>query len=146
MSETCNCKYNSHMTNNKTIPTGKSVDKFLQGVDEDRYKDSYILIDMMKRISGENPTMWGPSIIGFGVKHYKYDSGREGDIPLLAFSPRKASLTVYFEDFDDYQENLTRLGKHKTSKSCLYINKLSNVDLDELRVMLEHLYATTKTR
>ena len=92
---------------------------------------------MMQDISGEKPHMWGPSIIGFGSQHYKYDTGREGDVPCLGFSPRKASITVYFEGFDNYATELSKLGKHKFSVSCLYINKLEDIDLKVLRKMLE---------
>ncbi len=121
----------------KTQPTGVSVESFLQTVSAQRRKEAHVLIEMMQAISGEKPYMWGSSIIGFGSMHYKYDSGREGDMPLLAFSPRKASLTVYFEGFDKYADELTILGKHKSSVSCLYINKLDDIKLDVLRVMLE---------
>ena len=91
--------------------------------------------------------MWGPSIVGFGSVHYKYDSGREGDMGLTGFSPRKANLTLYITDgFDKYGDLLARLGKHKTSVSCLYINKLADVDQDVLRELVrrsvEHTRAT----
>jgi uncharacterized protein YdhG (YjbR/CyaY superfamily) len=85
--------------------------------------------------------MWGPSIIGFGSQHYKYDTGREGDMPRLAFSPRAASITVYFEGFDKYAHELAVLGKHKQSVTCLYINKLEDINLDVLRKMLEKSFA-----
>ncbi len=85
--------------------------------------------------------MWGPSIIGFGSQHYRYETGHEGDMPRLAFSPRKASITVYFEGFDRYTHELTVLGKHKQSVSCLYINKLADIKLDILRKMLEQSFA-----
>lgn len=90
--------------------------------------------------------MWGPSIIGFGTQHYKYDSGREGDMPRLAFSPRKASLTIYFEGFDNYAQELKVLGKHKLSVACLYINKLTDINLDVLRTMLEKSFAAGSTK
>jgi uncharacterized protein YdhG (YjbR/CyaY superfamily) len=100
---------------------------------------------MMQEISGEKPHMWGPSIIAFGSQHYKYETGREGDMPRLAFSPRKASITVYFEGFDRYSQELSVLGKHKHSVSCLYINKLDDIDLDILRKMLEQSFALEDT-
>ncbi len=88
--------------------------------------------------------MWGPSIIGFGSQHYKYDSGREGDMPRLAFSPRKANLTVYFNGFEKYTQELASLGKYKRSVSCLYINKLADIDFAVLRKMLEKSFACRK--
>lgn len=94
---------------------------------------------MMREISGEQPVMWGPSIIGFGSIHYRYKSGREGDIPLLGFSPRKTAITIYFsEGFSDYQAELAHLGKHTTSVSCLYIKRLADIDVAVLRQMLVH--------
>lgn len=126
-----------------TCPTSVPVDEFLDTVTERRRDESRELISVMREISGEEPTMWGPSIIGFGTQHYRYETGREGDMPRLAFSPRKATLTVYFnEGFDRYYgEHLARLGKHKTSVSCLYITKLDDVDLAVLTEMLEASYA-----
>lgn len=124
-----------------TQPTRVSVESFLQGVSDKRREEAHILIDLMQKISGQPPVMWGPSIIGFGSMHYKYDTGREGDMPVLAFSPRKASLTVYFEGFDTYAHELSRLGKHKSSVSCLYINKLADIKLEVLRGMLEKSFA-----
>lgn len=129
---------------NKTKQTEKSVDAFLDGVDETKRRDGIVLIEMMKAISRQEPKMWGPSIIGFGTQHYKSEAGREGDMPLLGFSPRKANLTIYFyEGFNRYSEELSRLGKHKISMGCLYINKLADVDEKVLRKMLEASYALT---
>lgn len=124
------------MAENKTAPTKISVDQFLSTVSEQRQQESRQIIKLMEEISGYKPAMWGPSIIGFGSMHYKYDSGREGDMPILGFSPRKATLTIYFEGFDRYGELLKKLGKHKTSVACLYINKLEDVDQTILRQML----------
>lgn len=125
----------------KTRPTGISVESFLKTVSDKRREEAGKLIVLMQEISGEKPYMWGPSIIGFGSMHYKYDTGREGDMPQLAFSPRKASITVYFEGFDNYAHELAVLGKHKYSVSCLYINKLDDIKLDILRKMLEKSFA-----
>ena len=125
----------------KTQPTQVSVETFLESVSEQRQTESRVLIDMMQEISGLPPVMWGPSIIGFGTMHYKYETGREGDMPILAFSPRKASLTVYFEGFDDYAAELEALGKHKVSVGCLYITRLGDINLSVLRQMLEASYA-----
>lgn len=129
----------------KTQPTDVSIESFLEGVSDKRREEAGVLIAMMQDISGKEPRMWGPSIIGFGSMHYKYDTGHEGDMPQLAFSPRKASLTVYFEGFDNYADELAALGKHKISVACLYINKLEDINLDVLRKMLERSFALTTT-
>lgn len=131
------------MPENKTKPTKVSTASFLEMVPEKRRNDSQALIAIMKEISSEKPVMWGPSIIGFGSQHYKYETGREGDMPRLAFSPRKAAITVYFnEGFGRYGALLKKLGKHKASVSCLYIAALADIDLDVLREMLERSYAS----
>lgn len=134
-------------SHNKTAPTMVKVSDFLATVDEQKQRDSIVLIDMMRAISGYEPVMWGPSIIGFGSQHYSYDTGREGDVGIIGFSPRKAATTVYFmEGFDAHSDLLDKLGKYTHSVSCLYIKKLSDIDLDVLRQMLERsfLLATTK--
>lgn len=136
------------MSENKTKPTEVKVEDFLATVSEKRQAESEVLIDLMQKISGFGPVMWGPSIIGFGKQHYKSEAGREGDMGILGFSPRKASLTVYFyEGFDRYGEELAKLGKHKTSMGCLYINKLEDVDIKVLEKMLQSSFqlATSKT-
>lgn len=128
------------MSESRTKPTSVSVDDFLQSASEDRRKEAHVLIDIMQAISGDKPVMWGSSIIGFGSQHYKYDTGREGDMPRLGFSPRKAKLTIYFEGFDDYGDELAKLGKHTTSTACLYMSKLSDIDLGVLTSMLERSF------
>ena len=136
------------MAENKTQPTDADVEAFLNAVDNERRRaDSFAILKMMQEVTGEEPVMWGPSIVGFGSVHYKYASGREGDMGLTGFSPRKAYLTIYITDgFDKYSDLLSRLGKHKTSVSCLYINKLADVDQDVLRELVrrsvEHMRAT----
>jgi hypothetical protein len=101
----------------------------------------------MRRVPGHPPTMWGPSIIGFGSYHYVYESGREGDAAAVGFSPRKASTTVYLADgFDGYADELARLGPHTLGKSCLYLKDLSKVDLGVLEEMVRRSYAVTTTR
>lgn len=125
------------MTDNKTRPTSTSVGDFLQTVSDKRRAEALQLISIMQKLSGETPVMWGPSIIGFGSQHYRYDTGREGDMPQLGFSPRKANITIYFaEGFDRYGDLLIELGKHKTSVSCLYISKLSDINLAVLNALL----------
>ncbi len=122
-------------------PSTASVEKFLRTVSDARREESLALIKLMRHITDEPPVMWGPSIIGFGSRHYRYETGREGDMPHLAFSPRKTALTLYFEGFDNYGEQLERLGKHTTSVACLYIPKLEDVDTEVLKEMLEQSYA-----
>ncbi|MFT3874809.1 MAG: DUF1801 domain-containing protein [Propioniciclava sp.] len=129
------------MAENKTQPTAGSVEDFLAVLTERRRDEATALIGIMKKITGEEPVLWGPSIIGFGSQHYRYDSGREGDMPGLAFSPRKARLTIYFsEGFDRYGEHLATLGKHSVSVSCLYATKLADLDLEVLESMLRVSY------
>ena len=126
------------MADTKTKPTDVDVTDFLRGLSDNRRKEALKIMDIMQQISGQSPVMWGPSIVGFGSVHYKYETGREGDMPLLGFSPRKAAITIYFsEGFDRYVDLLEKLGKYKNSVSCLYINKLDDVDTDVLRQMIE---------
>jgi hypothetical protein len=122
----------------KTKPTDQSVDDFLKGVsDERRRQDCYAILEFMKKATGAEPKMWGGSIVGFGAYHYKYASGREGDWFLTGFSPRKQNLTLYImAGFGEYDELLAKLGKHKTGKACLYINKLADVDVSVLQELI----------
>lgn len=123
---------------NKTKPNKVSPLEFIELVENrTRREDALVLLEMMQKITGEEPVMWGPSIIGFGSYHYKYESGREGDMCRTGFSPRKQSLSLYIMgDSEHYQELLDRLGKHKKSKGCLYINKLSDVDIEVLEKLI----------
>ena len=122
----------------KTILNDASVEKFLDGVkDERKRRDSFKILALMKKITKEEPKMWGTSIVGFGSYHYKYESGREGDWFLTGFSPRKQNLTIYvMSGFKAYNELMKKLGKHKTGSSCLYINKLEDVDLSVLKALI----------
>ena len=126
------------MSENKTIPNNASVTEFLKTVEnETRREDSFVILEKMKEITGKPAVMWGNSIVGFGSYHYKYDSGREGDMLITGFSPRKQNLTLYILDgFGGYQELLSKLGPHKTGKSCLYIKKLSDIDMDILTELI----------
>jgi hypothetical protein len=113
----------------KTKPTDISVDTFLTAVDHPvRRADGHILRTLFENVTGQPATMWGPTIVGFGSYHYRYDSGHEGDAAKVGFSPRKANLTLYVGGYPDYDADLARLGKHKRSKACLYLNKLADVD------------------
>lgn len=122
------------MAEPKTRPTDASVDAFLDAATPaQRRMDGFALLEIMREITGEEPVMWGPSIVGFGSRPLVYASGREVDWPVAAFSPRKASLVLYI-DHDD--ELLARLGKHKLGKGCLYITKLADVDEEVLRELI----------
>ncbi|HEY2170021.1 MAG TPA: DUF1801 domain-containing protein [Candidatus Angelobacter sp.] len=125
------------MADNKTKPTKISVVAFIDAIaDPGQRSDAKALVKLMQKAAGEKPTMWGPSIIGFGSHHYVYDSGREGDMPLIAFSPRKAATVLYgMTGFDGSEAFMAKLGKHTTGKGCLYIKKLADVDQKVLEAM-----------
>ena len=122
----------------KTKPEPTSVKAFLNKIsDETRREDCFRVAEMMEEITGEKPKMWGKSIVGFGFYHYKYDSGREGDAPIIAFSPRKQDLTLYLAyGYDQWSEFIEKLGKHRTGKSCLYIKRLSDVHEPTLKKLI----------
>lgn len=128
---------------NKTVETDASVNGFLDAVDDEEKRNASLKIaHMMAKITGEPAKMWGPSIIGFGTYHYKYDSGREGDFLKIGFSPRKTNLTLYImPGFDRYAELMEKLGKYKTGKSCLYVKKLEDIDWSVLEELCELSYA-----
>jgi hypothetical protein len=136
------------MTEQKTKPTSQDVQAFLDSLDNEQKKqDAQTLLQLMQEVTGETPTMWGSSMIGFGSYHYKYATGREGDAFVAGFSPRKDNLTLYIMGgFDQYAPLLEKLGKHKIGKACLYVKKLSDVDLDTLKEMVrrsaEHIKTT----
>lgn len=123
----------------KTKQTEDSVEDFLNSVeDEQKRKDCFVVQQLMEKITGEPARMWGTSIIGFGSYHYKYASGREGDWMLTAFSPRKQNLTLYImSGFSKYDELLAKLGKHKIGKSCLYVKRLSDINMDVLEELIK---------
>lgn len=122
----------------KTLKNDASVMAFLNGVEnKQRKKDAFTLLELMQKVTNSKPSMWGTAIVGFGDYHYKYASGREGDWFITGFSPRKQSMSLYImSGFDKYEEILGRLGKHKTSKACLYINKLEDVDMNVLQELI----------
>ena len=134
------------MAENKTKQTNASVDMFINSLkDETEREDCYTIIKIMKSITKEEPKMWGPSIIGFGTYHYKYASGREGDMCIAGFSPRKQNLTIYLmPGFEKQQSQLKKLGKYKTSKVCLYIKSLKDVDVKILKEMISISVKETK--
>ncbi len=122
----------------KTKPTARTVDDFIESVDDSVRREEARRIDsMMRRVSGEEPRMWGPSMIGYGQYHYRYDSGHEGDAMRIGFSPRKAELVLYVLAGDGERQGeednlLARLGKHRTGKCCLYVRRLEQIDTDVL--------------
>lgn len=136
------------MSDNKTKPTNSSVSAFLDAIEGDeRRKDCQMLAAMMTKITGKPAVMWGPSIVGFDTYHYKYESGREGDMAVTGFSPRKGDISVYLTAGSAEQADLlARLGRHKMGKSCLYIRKLSDVDLTVLAQLISESVAEIKRR
>jgi len=123
----------------KTKQTDQSVEKFLNSIADKKTRDEcFTILEMMKQITKTDPKMWGSSIVGFGAYHYKYESGREGDWFLTGFSPRKQNLTLYImAGFTNFGELMKKLGKHKTGKGCLYINKLEDIDLPTLKKLIQ---------
>ncbi len=130
----------------KTQPNDQSVEDFLNRVENDtKREDSFTILELMQQVTGSEPIMWGDSIIGFGSYHYKYASGREADWFLTGFSPRVQNLTLYImSGFDEYDDLLGKLGKHSTGKSCLYVKRLENIDLDVLKELVEKSVAHMK--
>lgn len=127
------------MAKNKTTETKSSVPDFINAFVEDETKrnDAFELIKIMQEVTHFEPKMWGPSIIGFGSYHYKYASGHEGDAPIVGFSPRKATISLYiYTSPENREELLSKLGKNKASKGCIYIKKLADIDLGVLKNMI----------
>ena len=136
------------MAENKTKPTKQSVAAFIDSLpDQNKRADAKALVRLMRSASGEKPRMWGPSIIGFGSYHYRYDSGREGDMPLVGFSPRKAATVLYnLTPSAGSKALLKKLGKHTTGKGCVYIKKFADVDQRVLEAMVVKSVAATRAR
>jgi len=135
------------MAENKTKETQASVAAFIDALpDPTRRADAKALVQLMQSATGEKPKMWGPSIIGFGSCHYVYESGREGDMPLVGFSPRKAATVLYSMGFEGSEAHLARLGKHTTGKGCLYIKKLADVDMKVLERLVAESVASRRAK
>ncbi len=136
------------MSEVKTVPTGVSVEEFIAGVEPaSKREDARILDALFRKVTGQEPQMWGPSIIGYGAYHYKYDSGREGDMCRAGFSPRKARHSLhlmgrYCDDATGKKVDalLENMGKHKTGASCVYVNKLADIDLDVLEEIVSECW------
>lgn len=127
------------MAKNKTQPTEQSVKSFIDSLDDQqKIADSYSLIELMKEVTGCEPKMWGPSIIGFDQYHYNYESGREGDWLKTGFSPRKREFSIYImSGFAKHDQLMKKLGNHRTGKSCLYVKKLEDINMDVLRDLVQ---------
>ena len=140
------------MAETKTKPTGVSVEEFIAKIEDPQKRaDSHTLIDMMRKITGKPPKMWGPTIIGFDRYHYKYDSGHEGDSARAAFSPRSAELSIYLAGYlpeiaDKHNALLAKLGKHRMGKGCLYVKRLENIDLKVLEQLVKLSYDASNAR
>jgi hypothetical protein len=130
------------MAENRTRPTAADVGAFLDAIDHDwRRSDARTMVELMRRVTGAEPVLWGPSIVGFGSHHYRYESGREGDVPAVGFSPRAAATTVYLRgDPLGYADDLAVLGPHSLGKGCLYLKRLGDVDLDVLARLVRRSY------
>lgn len=126
------------MAKNKTTETTSSVADFINTVDDvTKRNDAFELVKLMQNETGFEPKMWGPNIIGFGSYHYKYASGHEGDAPLVAFSPRKAAISLYlYPSFENKEDLLSKLGKHTAGKGCIYIKKITDIDVEILKKMI----------
>lgn len=133
---------------NKTAATDANVDRFINDISSfNKRNDARTMLKIMKDITSKKAVMWGPSIIGYGSYHYIYDSGREGDMCRTGFSPRKSAMSIYcMSGFSDRSELLGKLGKYKLGKSCLYINKLSDVDEDILRMIIQSDWANMNAK
>lgn len=136
------------MAEMKTKPHAGNVLEFLEKEPQTtRKNDCLTLIKTMQAITGEEPKMWGPSIVGFGVYHYRYETGREGQSFLTGFSPRKQALTIYImAGFENYEALMSRLGKFKTGKACLYVKKLADIDMDLLKELITHSIEYVKAK
>lgn len=136
------------MSTNKTVENDASVENFINSVDnEQKRRDSWDLIAMMQEVTGCQPKMWGASLVGFGSYHYKYDSGREGDMLVTGFSPRKTAMTLYvMPGFEQFDKQLAKLGPYKTGKSCLYLKNLDVVDRKVLKEIISTSIDIMKSR
>lgn len=131
----------------KTKPTAQSVSDFLTREPEARRRDCLALVEMMREATGADPVMWGPSIVGFGSYHYKYASGREGDWPIIGFSPRKKEITLYImPGFEPFADLMAKLGTYRTGVSCLYVKQLADIDQKVLRQLLARAVKDMKAR
>lgn len=136
------------MADNKTKPTALSVAAFLDACNDEKQRtDAKALAKLMQKVTGNEPAMWGPSIVGFDTFHYTYESGRQGDMPIVGFSPRKAANVLYGTiGFEGVEAVLAKLGKHTTGKGCLYIKQLADVDMKVLETLIKKAVTATRAR
>ncbi len=129
---------------NKTTATGGDVDAFVETIaDEQRRRDARLLVNLMREVTGQPPVLWGTSIIGFGSRHYRYPSGREGDTAAVGFAPRKAQTVLYLTGgMDKYEDLLARLGQHQTGQGCLYLKRVDQADPQALKDIVARSYHT----
>lgn len=135
-----------HMATNKTVPTDDDVSVFVSAIpDDQRRRDARLLVDLLGEVTGEPPVLWGTSIIGFGSRHYRYASGREGDTAAVGFAPRKAQTVLYLSGgMDRYEDLLACLGPHKTGGGCLYLKRADQADQQVLREIVERSFRLAK--
>jgi len=136
------------MAENKTIPTEDSVTDFLNKIqDRQLREDCFAILEMMQVVTNSEPVMWGSAIIGFGTLHYVYDSGREGDISVIGFSPRKQNISIYLTGgLSKIEDELSQLGKYKTGKGCLYIKSLGDVNVEALKMIFTKAFLEAQRR
>lgn len=136
------------MAKNKTVFTDQDVVDFIEKVENEQKRiDSYHFIELMKKVSGQEPKMWGPSIIGFGQYHYKYESGHEGDAPILGFSPRKTAFSLYvFSGLKEHEHYLENLGKFTMGKACIYVKKITDINIEVLNKLMEEMIVFTSEK
>jgi hypothetical protein len=137
------------MSKTKTHYTTANVHEFINAFadTEQKRQDSFELLKIMQDITGHEPKMWGPSIIGFGTYHYKYESGHEGDAPILGFSPRKAAISLYvFTGLKEHEHLLENLGKFKMGKACIYVKKLADINQDALKALMKETVEFLQTK
>jgi len=128
---------------NKTTETANSVSAFIKKLEKSRQADANTIISIMQEQSGLEPKMWGTAIVGFGTYHYKYESGREGDAPIIGFSPRKSEFVLYMSsEFEKREELLKKFGKHKTGKSCIYFKQVADIDTAVFKKMVANAMKT----
>jgi hypothetical protein len=132
---------------NKTTATDGDVGVFLNAItDNQRRRDAQLLVNVMREVTGQPPVMWGASIVGFGSRHYRYASGREGDVAAVGFSPRKAQTVLYLTGgLEEYEDLFSRLGEHQTGKGCLYLKRVNQADADVLRAIVARSYRSATT-
>jgi len=136
------------VTENKTKPTRSSVTAFLNKIQDKQLRDDcFVILEMMQKVSNFEPVMWGSAIVGFGTYHYVYDSGREGDTVIIGFSPRKQNISIYLmSGLSTVEDELSKLGKYKTGKGCLYIKSLSNVNVEVLKTVFAKAFKEAQRR